>query len=264
MQPRAEGALKRHGVPLALRAPTCDPARLPILSQLAPPEQQALLEYMRRLDAPPGYHVVRQGDPADAAYLLVAGRVKVYRWLPEGHERIVALLGAPAWFGEGGLFGYPSRSATVETIEPARLLVLSHHDFERFAREHPHGALRVLRALGQRLLELLDDAASGGEELLRYRASQRVAATVARLARRHGAPSPQGIRIPFRLSHAEIGKLAGVSRETACRALRQLTAAGLLRNIGRMLLIPSLAELESLSRGSVKKGGNIRRRPPSR
>jgi CRP/FNR family cyclic AMP-dependent transcriptional regulator len=60
--------------------------------------------------------IFMQGQPADAVYFLVHGKVRLAVATPEGKEAIVATLGAGEFFGEGCLAGQPSCMATAISV----------------------------------------------------------------------------------------------------------------------------------------------------
>jgi CRP/FNR family cyclic AMP-dependent transcriptional regulator len=61
----------------------------------------------------PAAHVVRQGQPADGAYLIESGSADVYTALPGGGETAVAALGPGSVLGEMALLDSGIRSASV-------------------------------------------------------------------------------------------------------------------------------------------------------
>lgn len=73
----------------------------------------------------PGETVVRQGEPGDRFYLVLAGSVAVSR---DGSPAR-PLGGAGTSFGEIALLREVPRTATVTAVEPTRLAVLGRHDF---------------------------------------------------------------------------------------------------------------------------------------
>jgi len=85
---------------------------------------------LRKLRA--GVDVVQQGEPGDALFVVIRGEVEVLR-----SDARVAVLGAGAFFGELSLFLQKARSATVRTLQPTELFVLSREQVERLADRHP-------------------------------------------------------------------------------------------------------------------------------
>ena len=71
------------------------------------------------IDAAPGATVIREGDVADALYVLRRGSVLVSAGDP---PRRLATIGAGGWFGELGLLEGVPRTASVTTEEPCELL----------------------------------------------------------------------------------------------------------------------------------------------
>jgi len=61
--------------------------------------------------------IFAQGDPADAVFYLMAGRVKRTVVSEEGKEAVVALLGPGELFGEGCLSGKTHRVSSAITME---------------------------------------------------------------------------------------------------------------------------------------------------
>ncbi len=76
-----------------------------------PAVREALAGAARQVFAP-GAVIVREGEAADAFYLLEQGSVEVTRG-PQGAAQSLAVLGEGAWFGEAGLLQQAPRNATV-------------------------------------------------------------------------------------------------------------------------------------------------------
>jgi MFS family permease len=68
-----------------------------------------------------GASIVREGEPADALYVLVEGEVEVKaRGESGGPERVIRTMNAPAYFGEIGVLEHIPRTATVTAVTPCR------------------------------------------------------------------------------------------------------------------------------------------------
>jgi hypothetical protein len=68
--------------------------------------------------------IFSQGDPADAAFFIQNGKVKLNVVSEQGKEAVVALSGPGEFFGEGCLAGQPRRMATPGLCELADQLSL--------------------------------------------------------------------------------------------------------------------------------------------
>lgn len=65
--------------------------------------------------------IIREGEPADALYVLAEGEVEVTaRGESGGPERPIRVMSAPTYFGEIGVLEGIPRTATVTTLEPCR------------------------------------------------------------------------------------------------------------------------------------------------
>jgi CRP-like cAMP-binding protein len=74
------------------------------------------------VDVGAGQDVVRQGDAADALYLIESGSLKVRSHGRNNAAVELAALGPGDYFGEIGLLRRVPRTATVTAISPCRLL----------------------------------------------------------------------------------------------------------------------------------------------
>lgn len=108
-------------------------ARSTIASALDPAQRRQLRDLVKvasfyHADVP----VVREGDPADAFYIVLSGSVQVSRQTaPDKPPLQLARLEVGQTFGEAALLGGGPRTATVHTAEPhTRLLVVERASIE--------------------------------------------------------------------------------------------------------------------------------------
>ena len=93
--------------------------------------------------------VFREGDPGDAYYLIRSGKVKISKRSGD-REIVLSYLVAGNHFGETALLPEAPRTATVTTIFPTELIVLSKERFELFLRRHPELRSDLLNQLERR------------------------------------------------------------------------------------------------------------------
>lgn len=87
------------------------------------PVLERLAGLATELSMPVGTAIVREGEPADALYVLADGEVEVTaRGEAGAGERRIRLMSAPSYFGEIGVLEGIPRTATVTAITDLRLL----------------------------------------------------------------------------------------------------------------------------------------------
>ena len=124
--------------------------RVPIFAEIEPAKLKLLAFMSERVGFDPGKPLMRQGDPADAAYLVIDGHAEVVLETPGGPV-VVATVGANETVGEMGLLGDVPRNATVRAKDRVIVLRISKEPFMRMVREFPNMAVSIMRELAQRL-----------------------------------------------------------------------------------------------------------------
>ncbi len=126
--------------------------RLPVFRQVAQHVLDAVGDAMTTLELAPGTALMRQDEPADALYVLVAGRVHVT--VCDGHGQVIfeKQMGAPAILGEAALLTGENRTATVVAASPLSCLRMERPTLEELLHEHPQCATFLTSLVGERLL----------------------------------------------------------------------------------------------------------------
>jgi hypothetical protein len=93
--------------------------RLEMFAAASRPILERLAAVEREVEFASGAEIIREGDPADALYVLVAGEVEVSaRGEQGGPERFLRTMSAPTYFGEIGVLQQVPRTATVRATSP--------------------------------------------------------------------------------------------------------------------------------------------------
>jgi MFS family permease len=90
---------------------------------------ERLADAAEQQTVPAGTVLIRQGDDADALWLLSAGTLAVRVESPDGETRALPDVTAPGYVGELGLLHRAPRSATVTTADDCRLLRIPGEQF---------------------------------------------------------------------------------------------------------------------------------------
>jgi len=149
--------------------------RLPMFAEIEPARLKLLAFMSERVGFDPGKQLMRQGDPPDAAYLIIDGQVDILLETPAG-QFTVATLGANNIVGDMGILSNAPRAATVRAKDRVIALRISKEPFMRMVREFPNMAVSIMQELAQRL-EATNRQLSGAlAEIRRLRAETGVAA----------------------------------------------------------------------------------------
>jgi CRP/FNR family cyclic AMP-dependent transcriptional regulator len=200
---------------------------------------RALLAIARRRTFARNEVVFHRGDPADSLHLIRKGRFSVRIATPVGETATLSVRGPGDAFGELALLGGESvRSATVAALEPGETHSVYRGDFERLRREHPAVNDVLIGILTDHLRRLSEQVI----EAYYVPAERRVLRRVRELAELYGRGS-DGVVVP--LTQEEIAELAGTSRATVNRVLRDAERRGIVElRRGKTVVL----DLEALAR----------------
>lgn len=149
--------------------------RVPIFAEIEPARLKLLAFMSERVGFDPGKRLMRQGDPADAAYLIIEGHVEVVLDSPAG-PFVVATLGPNDIVGDMGILSNAPRAATVCAKDRVIALRISKEPFMRMVREFPNMAVSIMQELAQRLESTNRQLSSARAEIKRLHADAHVAA----------------------------------------------------------------------------------------
>jgi CRP-like cAMP-binding protein len=94
--------------------------------------------------------IFRQGDPGDALYIVLDGRVRISTADQFGRERVLAFNGPGDFFGDMAVLTGAPRSATATASSNVRLLQLRKADFEGLLTSSAGIMRGMLRVMGER------------------------------------------------------------------------------------------------------------------
>ena len=197
-----------------------------LLDGLGDTEVQALLSIARRRKFARGEVVFHEHDPADTLHLVDKGRFAVRVATPLGDTAILSILGPGDMFGELSLLGDADarRSATIAALEAGETRSVHRLDFERLRSTHPEAAAVLISILSGQVRRLSRHLL----EALYVPADKRVLRRLLEL----GALYADGNVTVVPLTQEDLAGLAGTSRATVNRVLREEEARGTVK-LGR-------------------------------
>jgi CRP/FNR family transcriptional regulator len=194
---------------------------------------------------PAGYMVFSDGQPADGLYVVIEGKVKVFKLSADGRQQILHVFGPGQAFAEAAMFAGETFPAFAETMVDSRLAFFPRDRFLKGLSENPAmaaGLIATLARLCRQLTTLV-------EQLALTDVSGRLARYLTDLARRKGVELKKGAVLRLDMPKGELARHLGTAPETLSRALARLAAAKVIEVDAKMITILGAKRLEALARG---------------
>ena len=215
---------------------------VPIFTELDDASLNIIMQMTVRRSFLKGTMIVIEEDQTDTLYIIESGSVKITRLNDEGREVILALLGPSEFFGEMALLDGQGRSANVMALEDTVLFTLIRRDFLDALSRFPSISIQLLREMALRLRKSDEQIKS----LSLSDAEHRIGIALHRIAEDMGTFKMGEVvikKLPFQ---QDIANMAGTSRETVSRMLKNLEGKGLMKRDGRCLTIHNYASFTRL------------------
>jgi CRP-like cAMP-binding protein len=203
---------------------------------LAEPLRDVVLARMRPRSFADQAPIWRIDDPSSELYLISKGRVRMGTESFAGSEFMAAVFRPGDCFGEVGLIDGLPRTNSSYALGDTELLVLKKADFRELYTAHPQIAQALNLSLGYRLrlvYGLYQDAS-----MLTLR--QRLARLLTQLVITGGQVDEKGGAVVSDVSHEDLARMLGATRQAVSRVLKELECAGEIHLSYRRILVRDL------------------------
>lgn len=190
---------------------------------------------------PAGTVLFRDGEPADFAYLLQTGRVRLFKQVG-AMERSLRVVRAGELFGESALKQGATRRTTAVALDEITTIAVDHATFERILGEHPDVGSSVL----QQLLGRLRDAEDQIEVLMMRDHQSKVVVALTKLVQREVALGRGDGQISLQVSPLELSAQVGLDVDIVKRVVSQLREGGYVRIQNERVEVADLETLREL------------------
>lgn len=195
-----------------------------LFSRLSP-EQVTRIESRSRLRSfQARSEVSLPAEKVDSVFLLTQGRLKVCHPPANGQESMPVFVELGELFGETANFDGDDRHHQVEAAVPSTVVMIPVEEMRHLMAEGADVALAITKIIGLRRLRI--ERRLGSLLFLSYR--ERLVQLLLDMADQFGCrrDKDNGIRLRIKLSHQELARLIGGTRETVAMILGQLKTEG--------------------------------------
>jgi CRP-like cAMP-binding protein len=185
--------------------------------------------------------IFRQGDTDCDLYLIVEGKVRIYKVSPSGNETSINIFSTRNIIGEFAAIDCRPRSATAKAIERCALLEMEGEQLVQRMREMPDLAIGVARLLAGKVRWTAEYA----ETIAQYDAAGRLLHILLLYNEQFGQEIETGKRYELGLSlnQADLASLVGARREWINRILQDWHKRGLIEYKAGKIMILDLARV---------------------
>ena len=190
---------------------------------LADDDRRELVQLARRRRFARGEVIFHEGDPGETMHLVIQGHVAVRVTTALGDVATLRVVGPGEFFGELALLSPGPRSATVAALDRVETLGIAKQQFDDLRVRRPAVNAVVTEALANEVRRL----AAALTEALYLPSEKRLFRRLLDLTVTFGTDAEPASVIP--LTQEEFAQLAGVTRPTANRMIKQAEEDGIVR-----------------------------------
>jgi CRP/FNR family cyclic AMP-dependent transcriptional regulator len=180
-----------------------------------------------------GQLVLQKGDEGSYMVAVLSGRIRISATSPDGREVTLNMIDAGEVFGELALLDGKPRSADATALEDSTLIYVERRHFLRHLTSSNDLALRVIDVLCERLRDTSETL--GNFAMLDL--PGRLARKLLNLAAEYGNTLNGRTRLEIRLSHTDLGRFVGCSRETVNKQMRAWEEDGIVARDGGRIAV---------------------------
>jgi len=219
-------------------------ARIPLFHGLPPKQLEDLSMIVADQTFKRGQAIFAEGDEGNGFYVVISGRVKIYKLSPEGKEQILHIFGPGEPFGEVPVFAGERFPANAETLAESRVFFFPRAAFIELIGKNPALALNMMAVLSGRLRRLAN--------LVEDLSLKEVPGRLAVYLLFWGEKNKGSNLVELDVSKNQLAGLLGTIPETLSRILTRMEREKLIKSKGKSIEIRDRKKLEELASGETR------------
>jgi len=209
----------------------------PFFAGLSDVDIEALMGIARVRESSRGELLFSDGEKAVGFFVVLDGKVKVYKLSPEGKERILHIIHPGGTFAEAAIFADGLYPAYAEPLQSSKLLFLPKEGFLNLLMDNGRISINMIAGLSKFLRQFANQI----EDLTFKDVPSRLARYLMVLS--------EGVKesLELPISKSQLASNLGTVSETLSRTLRKLSEDDLISVSGKTVKILDFERLEELS-----------------
>jgi CRP/FNR family transcriptional regulator len=214
---------------------------IPLFHGLSRPALELLDSILEEKEFSRGENIFTEGSESAGFYIVIKGRVKVYKLSVEGKEQILHIVGAKQLLGAVSAFAGTPYPAYADAMEKTKALFFPQKDFLGLIKQEPSVVMNMMANLAMRLqhfTRMIDD-------LSLKEVPGRLAAYLLYLCK-HRVCSES---VEIDISKGQLASLLGTIPETLSRILRKMSEKEIIKVSGRKIKLLKKSALQDIVNG---------------
>lgn len=174
-----------------------------------------------------------EDDPADTAYMLIEGKVKLTQSTLDGQQIILGYLVPGRVYGIIAVLKKVTYPVTAEAVGLCSALAWDQKTLNVMMDHYPRIAVNSLHIMAGQIREFQNRV----RDLSTKRVETRIARTILRLARQSGKQIAEGVLIDLPLSRQDLAEMSGTTLYTASRVIREWEKQELVQSQRQRIVI---------------------------
>lgn len=206
---------------------------VPIFSELELADIETIIEIAESRRYKKDSMILMEEEAGRTFFIILDGKVKISRISDDGREVILSILREGDFFGEISILDGMARSANVTAFEDSELILIRKDAFFDILYRYPQVSIALLKELASRIRK----SDSQIKSLSLKDATGKVANAILMLASNVGQVRGSHVEILGLPLQQDMANMAGTSRETISRVLKNLIEQGYVVKSGNKLVI---------------------------
>ncbi|MBD3219215.1 MAG: cyclic nucleotide-binding domain-containing protein [candidate division Zixibacteria bacterium] len=181
-----------------------------------------------------------EGDEARGFYLLLKGRVRIYKSSPEGKEQTLHQINPGQIFAEVAIFEGRHYPANCSAVQESVVAFFPKTDFIRLIEKSPQISLKIIASMAGFLREFTETV----ENLALKEVPSRIAGYLLKLRMK-----AKDDTITLDMTKSELAKKLGTQSETLSRGFRKLSDKNIIKVNGKRIAILDNDRLIDIAEG---------------
>lgn len=186
-----------------------------------------------------GKVLFRDKDTVENIYILLKGKVSLYKFNEKGQKKVIFILGEEEFINEV-ILQSTTASINCETIEDSQVMYCNVAELLQLMEQDFNLTKIILSSLSLKVRRMYRQFKNTTGVLSM---GKRVASKLWKLGRDYGVPLDNGILIDMEISITYLADLFGAQRETISRACKELSELGLIEYSNKKFIIKDKEKL---------------------